>query len=529
MANYTKHGKLWIDTSTKPAKASGLYNNPYGYNHYGDFRYRTGYTLQDTERSVDATSRRQQVELSRQMFSQMGILDFGMELICEWAIGSHYDLIYTGADKQFRDSFEDYANNTWANNCNVLGPTYNLVNTLKNIIRELLRDGDLLQLYTFNRQGLPQLQYVKSHRIFQRGFTTTISGGRYDGYAVEDGVVKSGNGLPIGYYIQDPVKESDDYIVSTRDSILIYKPKFCDKTRGIPPIAPALLDALSVQELDDAIQRRLKLEALVALKIHNATGTAPIGGGNISWNSEEDTAPIVPRALPPIGIQTMVGGVKYIENESDITTLSSQSPNIEATNYIAGLETHLLSVIGVPHQLIFSPTDISRAPARGISEIFKKTISGTQALVEQFIYPAIVWAVGNAINDGFIAPPANNEKWYNNIDFTRPREFTLDAYNEAKQAMEFFKLGLTTRDVITTAQGNRGSQVVNRRKQEAIEVWSAAIEAKEELQTQFKGNPEVDALTITTIHNGIELMNPNGLTEPPQPIENISLSGNAGN
>src|SRR5947209_8035308 len=105
MAYYDKDNKLVFDGSERlgsksffrcgvTEKASGfLYSNPYSYQHYGDFRLRYQ-TLEDTEKSVDASTRQQQVSLARQMFAQTQILDFGVELICDWAVGDHYDLIY---------------------------------------------------------------------------------------------------------------------------------------------------------------------------------------------------------------------------------------------------------------------------------------------------------------------------------------------------------------------------------------------------------------------------------------------------
>lgn len=493
-------------------RVAGLYSNPYAIPHYGDFRLRPR-IVEDTSKSVDASSRANYVSLSRQLFAQMAVLNFALELICDWAIGNSWDVIYQGADKDFRNSFEDYANNTWAKNCNILGPTYNLKNTLKLMIREIIRDGDLLQLYTFNRAGLPQLQYVRSHRIGNRTGKSEIDAGRYSGYAVDDGLVKNSIGTTIAYYIQDLIKEEDDYIVSIKDSILCFKPLFFDFQRGVAPVAAAILDGLSVQELDDSLQRRLKVESLVALKIMNKSGEA-LPNSTQQWPVAEDIVDTVAPMTRPIGVQVMNGGIKYIETGGDISTLSSQTPNVEASSYIAGLETKLLSSIGVPHQLLFSPTDISRAPARGISEIFKKTIASNQALVEQFIYPAVVWAIGIAINDGLLTLPANGEKWFNYIGFTKPKEFSLDQYNEAKIDMEQYKLGLVTRDSITTRNGNgRGIQVVAERKQETIELFTGIVEARNTLQAAYP--KELADLSLIAVQNNMQLLTANPVPEPP--------------
>lgn len=515
-------------------KASMLYPESWNYQHFRDFRWRP-YVVQDSEISIDASSRRNYISLSRQMFAQMGILDFGLELICDWAVGDFYDVIWNGPDKAFQSAFEDWVNNTWAKTCSAKGPTYNLKTILKNIIRETKRDGDLLQVYEFSRAGLPQLKYVRGHRIFQRTQKGIIEDGRYAGFLIEDGVIKNGNGVPIAYYIQDPSTPDNDVIINVRDCSLIYDPRYVDKDRGIPPITPSILDAFSSQELDDAYQRRLKLEALTALKVHNPSGEASLHNTG-TWPVTDEpstTSGVVPPL--PLGVQVMKGGVRYIEYDGDITTLSSNTPNSEATSYMAGLEAKLLwTALGVPHQLLFNPGDLSRSPARGISEVFKKTISKNQGLIEQFITPAIIWAAGIAIQDGLLAPPPSNVKWWQYVDFTRPGEFTLDALNESKQQIEFYKLGLTTRDDITTSrQGKRGNAVLSAKTSEAVDVWSAAIEAKKQLQENYaKDTPEIQAevnnISITTMHNSIEQTSANPLPEPPvQQAGNNSANASA--
>src|ERR1044071_3336099 len=218
--------------NTGGEKAYGLYNSPYSFNNFPNFRNRPYvYAGADTEKSFNASERSVLVSLSRILFAQMPILDFALEQIAEWSIGSAFDIVYTGPDKKFKAAFEDFANNVWAKNCNVLGPAFDFKTTLKLLIKERLRDGDLLQVYEFSRQGLPQLRYVRSHRIAQRSFESVIKGGRYDGYNVQDGCVKNSTGQTIGYYIQDPLNKDDDYIINARDASLVFNPIYFDKGR----------------------------------------------------------------------------------------------------------------------------------------------------------------------------------------------------------------------------------------------------------------------------------------------------------
>ncbi len=516
-----------LDSRGRPARLSApqrngkskainlLYNHPYTVYHAGDFRYRP-FITSDTDKTLTGASRMQYVNWSRQIFSQILIMDFAMELICDWAVGSHYEMIYRGADAKFGNALEEWLNNVWFNNCNILGTqAFNFRNTLKQIIREICRDGDLLQVYNLDSNGFPKLQYIRTHRVMERNGIKEIPKGQFEGAPVSDGCIKDkATGAVIGYYVQDRDNQNDDYMVSVTDSCLIFQSKWFDLPRGCCPLMPAILDAFTTQECDDAIDRRCKLETTLGVQRHTPTGEGS-PAEMIQWPTDQDQGlgllpPIVSPPLAPPMIQPIIGGLQYLEmGAEEIRSLISNTPHDELSGHLRVKETRCMAALGVPHQLLFSPTDISRAPARGISGIFNKTLEKTQNLLETFIRPAIVWAVSSAIEKGFL-DASTKEKWWNFIDFTRPEQFTLDAYNEAKQQMEAYKLGLTTRDNITTTQyGRRGTNVLKSRTQEVVELWSAAIEAKQTLDKKYPDN----GLTVIDMHNDLELRTSNPLPE----------------
>jgi hypothetical protein len=261
----------------------------------------------------------------------------------------------------------------------------------------------------------------------------------------------------------------------------------------------------------------LKIESLIYLKKKTASGEAGLDRVT-SFDPPEDAPIKLPSTPPLVSLETITGGINYLSapEGEDIESFASNRPNSEAQEYIAMLETNLLACLPWPHQLLFSTEDLSKAPARGITEIARKTVSTNQAIVERFILPAVVWAMGNAIDDGLLTMPSD-DKWINHIGFTKPAQFTLDAGQERAADIADYKMGLKTRDDITTKYGKRGTEVLEQKTQETVDLWSSCVDAKNILVKKYP--EDLKDLTVTQIHNDIQLLTANPIPEPPANTE----------
>lgn len=481
-------------------QAMGLYPSVYSYQNVGKFRY-VNTPIADTENTLNQYSRLELVKLSRTLFAQMPCLDAASDQKAEWTVGDCFDPVYEGKQKEWGKLACDYLLNQWYPQANIKGFAFDFKTTLKGISTTLDRDGDILMLVLQTRNGV-KIQLVATHRIKNRNFSDTVTGGRYDGYPIQDGVIYNTVGTPIAYTILGDTAD-DDYIASVLSAYLIFNPKHLDKGRGVPPIASAILTGLSIQEIDDYLQTTIKLESMVHLKEFNETGEMPANRINSVANFDEDTCITTTPRKPPT-VEVMQGGIRYIKyGQGDLKSFESHRPATETQEFIKRLETHLLSALGWPHQVLYSPESVGGAAARGISEVVRRTISSRQSTLEKFANIAIVAAVARAIEDG-ILPENNAEPYWQLFGFTKPAQFTLDSGYERAADLNDYRIGAKTLDELTSKYGKRLSVIREQRKQEVIDLYND-IEA---IHQQY---PD---MTKEQIHNDMQMMTPNAIPIP---------------
>jgi hypothetical protein len=167
------------------------------------------------------------------------------------------------------------------------------------------------------------------------------------------------------------------------------------------------------------------------------------------------------------------------------------------------LEVHLLSALGWPHQILYSPESVGGASARGISEVARRTISSRQSILEKYGKIIINVAVASAIDNG-ILPENNSEPYWQLFGFSKPAQFTLDSGYERAADINDYKIGAKSLDEITTKYGKRLSVVRSQRKQEVIDLYKDI----QEVNKQF---PE---MTKEQIHNDFQMLTPNAIPIP---------------
>jgi hypothetical protein len=486
---------------------AGLYPSPYSYNNYGNFRVRSN-SIQDTEQTVNMADRLQLVSLSRTLFAQMACVSAASEQKAEWTIGNCFEPVYLGKNSQWGKTVCEWLLNDWYPNSNVKGFAYDFKTSFKIISQLLDADGDVLMLLIQTRTGMPLLQFVPTHRIGQRENESEIKTGRYAGLKILDGVIYSKLGSPVAYYIKGD-KSEDDYIASVKDAYLIFSPKHMDKGRGLPAIASAILTGLSIQEIDDYLQTTIKIESLIHLKEKNEQGEAPAHRTSIADIDEDEINVAPPSTIDPPSVETMYGGIRYIKyGAGDVESFVSNRPGTETQEFVRRLEVHLLSALGWPHQVMYSPNDVGGAAARGISEIVRRTISSRQTLLEKYGKVALAFAVGTAINSG-ILPENNEEPWLKLFTFTKPAQFTLDSGYERQSDLADYRIGAKSLDEITTKYGKRLSEV---RQQINSEVEQKYVDAD---RIQKKLAQQGITVTQTQILNDLQMKGANPLSEPP--------------
>lgn len=476
--------KLRNDVPRK--QATGLYGNIYQFPNYGKFRPRY-YSLGDTNQGLDTLSRELLVRWSREMYAQQPFIPAAINALAEFSIGNSYLPEYYGTNKEWWKLAEEWLLESWYPNCSTKGSDFDF-QTLLNIESKLIDvDGDYLIVFG-EENGFPKFQIIQNNRIkSQAADNTLVTSGPYAGLMLSDGIYYTLQGKPVAYNIYNAnnlvnqmATITEDKVFTTREARLIYDARYVDKARGIPSIGSAILQALSIQELDSYLMEKIKIESTIALIEKTPSGEAPLELQNtLEALNQQGTEYGAFNPSPNTHAIDIVQGsqIRYVHAEGgDIKTLASNSPGNETAEYMVRLETQILSTLGVPHQLIYSTDKIGGRITTGVAEIFRSAISRRQKIMDKRAKFTIAWALAKAMDSGFI-PRNDEESLFKVINFTHPKNFTLDAKYDNQIIVDQYDAGFSTLNSATTKLFNKtAEQTLSEQAQEQIMFYQKAQE-----------------------------------------------------
>lgn len=469
----------------------GLYGNIYNWRNSGKYQQRY-YTLGDANQGLDTLSRELLVRWSREMVGQLPIIRTAIRILADFSIGQAYLPIYSGQNKNWWNDASKWLLEEWYPSANVRG--FDFQSSLRLESALLDTDGDYLIVYGIDN-GFPKFQIIQNNRLKnQDQDNATITDGPMAGTMVSDGVYYLPNGKAVGFAITNPKnlvnqmagEQSKQITISARDATLILDPEFIDKLRGVPSIGSAILQALSIQELDSYLMEKIKIESSIALIESNARGQAPVELQNTLQellNVGQDVGLANAAISPNTHAVQMVQGseIRYLYADgSDIKSLASSTPGFESQKYVERLETQVLSTIGVPHQLVYSVDSASGRITSSIAEIFRASVKRRQSIYDRTAKLRVAWALAKAGEAGLI-PKNEDENLLRVIGFTHPPEFTLDAKYDSQIVIDRYKAGFTTLNDVTTKLSNKpAEQVLDEQANEQIAFYKRAKRISEE-------------------------------------------------
>lgn len=476
-------------TVTAPKKsAAGLYGSIYSAPNAGRFKNRF-YTLGDSSQGIDTLSRELLVRWSREMTAQLPFVPAAIKALAEFSIGNTYKPVYTGENKEWWTVAEKWLTEEWFPNCCTRGNQYDF-QTCLNLESQLIdTDGDYLLIFG-EEDGLPKFQIIQNNRLgSQHQDNSVILEGKYKDCILSDGVYYTAQGKPVAYNIKNAgnlvnnaIKHTADLVVSAADATLVFDAKYIDKCRGIPSIGSAILQAISVQELDSYLMEKIKIQSTIALVERTPSGEAPqelqntlealnqLGSDNGSYNIAANTH----------AVDIVQGSqIRYVHAEGgDIKTLSGDGPGTETSDYIARLETQILSTIGVPHQIIYSTDKTSGRITTGVAEMFRSAIAHRQKIMDKTAKLRVGWALSKAQDLGLI-PRNDQENLTKIIEFTHPKLFTLDAKYDSQIVINQYEAGFSSLNDATTQLYNKSAaQTIAEQANEQIEFYKKAQEVE---------------------------------------------------
>lgn len=476
--------KLRNNAPTK--SAVGLYGNIFSYPNYGRYKPRF-YTLGDTSQGLDTLSRELLVRWSREMDSQLPFIKAAVNALADFSIGDSYDAHYNGKNKEWWKYSNEWLQESWYPNCNTRGNHYDFKTSLRIESGLIDVDGDYLLVYG-QENGFPKFQIIQNNRIrSQHRDNAVITEGPYKGCIVSDGVYYTPQGKPIAYHVQNAgnlvnnmASNTADLVFSAKDATLVLDPKYIDKTRGVPAIGAAILQALSVQELDGYLMEKIKIQSTIALVEKTPSGEAPLElQQTLEALNQQGTEYGAFNPSPNTHAIDIVQGsqIRYVHAEGgDIQSLDGNTPGNETQDYMARLETQILSTLGVPHQLIYSTNKSAGRLTSGIAEMFRAAIQRRQKLLDKTAKFRVAWALAVAMQNGDI-PRNDDENIFHELSFSHPPDFTLDAKYDSQIVINQYEAGMGTLGDATVKLYNRTAEdTLEIQKQEQIAFYTKAAE-----------------------------------------------------
>jgi hypothetical protein len=377
-------------------------------------------------------------------------------------------------------------------------------------------DGDDAMVLTQTESGFPQIAFFPSTRV---GVTSTggrsaevsgvVSGGRFDGAKIFDGVIYDKNMRMIGLRISGEDGQTTD--ISSYSADLTYEAVWHDQGRGIPRVAVSLLRWMNLQDIDEFLQRGMKRAAAVGLKFKRETGEAGTGnevitsGGGRELERERDGGER--RGSRQVYYEEIEGGEMYYLNSTtgeDIEALDFKNPHPNSEKFIERIQRGSLLSVGWSYELM-NLNSTGRSPSYIACALANKSISKRQATVARRWKRIITYAIAKGMKEGFISRNDDGLDpylWEPGL----PAEITPDTGNVDQADRENLKMGTTSKTIITQKRGYHRKEIDAHRQAEVMDLIETAREIKATA-------PEVPFEKIMDL---LEQRSPNGTPPPPQ-------------
>ena len=488
-------------------KAFSQFGSIYSYPNAGRFHSRT-YVNQDSELGIDQYSRDLLLRWSRELAAQQPWIYGAIRTLSTFAVGDQYEVKYKGDNSKNGKIYEDWIRQVFSQNCSSRGPNIDF-RTLITLLGEMVdQDGDVLLIFGEDESG-PKVQTVAAHRIrtmHANPFDATNNAipGPYPNTVVSDGVIYNLQGKPLGYSVQSPknlvnsvfntTTDNSETIISVNNSRLVYEPRFFDKGRGIPTISSGILQALSIEEVESYMIEKLKIQSMYAVVEKTPEGEGPIEEEAAYRRAINNNTALNGFSIVTDQNQNASQGLRVVSNPAvkyvtcsggDIKFPAASITEKETSEFINRLERGVLSCLGVPHALLFSPDDISGKMNSSTVEIFNGAIRKRQKLLDFHGNFIISWAVAKAIKNGEL-PPSDDEALTDCFEFTHPKPFSIDDDKQNRSDLASYEAGTMSLGEIASKKNTTSQEIIDEIKNENIEFFKAANEVAKETNTPLE-------------------------------------------
>ena len=407
------------------------------------------------------------------------------------AVGQHWKPIYYGADEKWGKIATEWLNE-YLKVLDVRGRPFDFVRNQWIGSVSLDREGEFFIIPIVNPStGWPTFQYLDAHTVGSRSVTEDEN--RFPGWKFRSGIWRNSFGRPMAFRFLGETAEGDR-IVPARNVIHTYDPRWFSQGRGIPSVIQGILDWKDVKKFRDNTKTAANVFSSLTVVEKNAEGKPDTTRDYFRSQSKGTTNAVTGQEEKLVIEEYMRGAIRYIRanGKNDLQAFKYDTPPHQVVNFIDSIMRGGFSGMDWPIEQAYDMSGLGTAQVRAITNKCQRSVNQRQ---QTLLYPAariVQFAIAAASSAGIIpAPPIDWYKWR----FAYPAKMTADAYREAAQDREDYKLGFITLQEIYEKRG---------------ELWSDHVDQRFNEEEYFNKKVRETSIQIERVR----MLTPNG--NPPQ-------------
>lgn len=361
----------------------------------------------DTHRTVTGLGRRVALSVGRELYQNCSPIRAAVDEIARLATSVFIPQSYA-KDVKWRTIAEEYLYEG-DQFIDVRGYPYSMQTYLRNLVREVLVDGDQGTLLA-EVDGSAKIQVWRSHRIGSRTNARIIAGGEYDGATIIDGVVVDDVGRRLAYGLVNNSWEEPFAYVSENNFLLNFLPNTSDALRGYSALTTAAFDMQDLNEFKQWTLIKQKIAASLAIEVQNGTGVADRTQQLMAAPSTDRDANGNATDLPTE--MTKPGRYVYFKagEGQTLRVVPNNEPGPDLQAHHTQIIRESLQSLGWSYDFAHDATKIGGASMRVVIEKVNARLEEIRDLLVRPVMRRITgWRIAKAIKAGFIP---ENPEWF---------------------------------------------------------------------------------------------------------------------
>lgn len=402
--------------------------------------------------------------LGREVYSNFAPVAGAMHEKAQTAVGQHWLPIYHGTDESWGRAATEWLRE-FLKIMDVRGCPFDWVNDLTIASIALDRDGELFLMPIRDpKTGWPSFQFFEGHQIGSRSVHEDEQ--RFPQWKFRNGIWRNAGGRAMAYRILGE-KPEQDRIVGGRNLYHFYDPRWFSQGRGVPSVIQGILDWKDTKKFRENTKTAANVFSSLTVVEKNAEGKADTTRDHFRQQATGQTNQVTDQEKKIHIEEYLRGAIRYIRanGKNDIQAFKYDTPPSQVQNFIESIMRGAFAGMDWPIEQAYDMSGLGTAQVRALTNKCQRAINRRQYLLNQPAIRIINFSIAAAASAGFI-PPAPLDWW--RWGFAMPPKMTADAYREAAQDREDYKLGFVNLREIYGKRGEWWVDHIDQKFQEEI-------------------------------------------------------------